>query len=317
MPKVSLTNEQAIKSACDMLSMLSNTPMSKASQHTVTKRLGLSPDHVQVILSKLEAINDENSDYCIVSISDESDGESLFVRNCGPINPLAPSADDARVLAEVLAERAEANEWKRHLEHMLSLSSGALDAPAREVEGFDPDYVKSTLMNAIDWGKRLRILYRSGKEEKATWRTVDAKEVHGSACDGTLYAWPRQDSHTDLPAEAPNVDGNEKSYRLNRIEKIEDTGESISPAVDGSAESHVKLAHIRAQDEHALNAMHLRRENLSIGNDGSVEADVHVYDDGRRLFSAILSSNGSVELLGPDIYQEGMAAFVHKLLAGR
>ena len=162
------------------------------------------------------------------------------------------------------------------------------------------------ITEAIDYGIRCRISYRSHDDPAAAARTVDPIRIEGTGQHAYLIAW--------------DVDKDDmRRYRLDRIVDVVHTAESVEPRDDGgltledSIRAHGDVATLRARDAAdlllpgwaGLFDLHERG--------GAVEASLSFTSE-RWLFDQLLASSPRVELIGPSEAKRAFAAYAEALL---
>ena len=166
-----------------------------------------------------------------------------------------------------------------------------------------------TLAESVDVGIRCRIRYRSNRENRATWRTVDPHRLFES--DDALYlsAW--------------DVDKDEQRlYRLDRLSDCVPTEDSVARhcyderTLNEAFMDDGTLVRVRFASREAFAAADWQGVLAVSGKRrGPVTVDV-ACTNLPWIFEQILASDGAIALIGPDDMLDKYTAYARSLLDG-
>jgi len=257
------------------------------------RKFGISSSQFERVFELLQSIADERTGARIAIVRDE-DRVSLM-GNAGAIEPVRLTAPEALALNQALERCNLDNRVRERIAAALApitheatgkrlLSGDALFG------GFYP-----AVAEAIAYGVRLRMKYRAASEDAPCERIIDPGYIEVAGDAAYLVAWNV-------------VKGGQRSYRLDRIDSVELTEDSVidHPFVRLSAaeslQKHGNTAKMRWSTQEAFDASTwagIDRDSAKRNDDGTVEANVS-YTSTPWLFYQVLAAGGELIIEAPD-----------------
>lgn len=242
-------------------------------------------------------------------IAEDARGISL-VGDAATLRPLRLTLEEGAVLSHVLrTARLDALTRGRIERALFPLDDGerTLDAGLAGTGGVSDIYL--ALKDAIRFGKRCAVRYRSAADESARERTIDPWKIETSGDVSYLIAW-------DVARDA------QRRYRLDRFECVGDTGQSadrhpwdgrdLAESIKGAGNTaELGFPSERAARETGWSGL----GSIEPLPDGTVAAQVS-YTSEPWLFDQVLAGMGEIRLLGPEDLLPRFEAYARSLLIG-
>lgn len=284
------TSETIIESGIALLELLTAAPEHRVSLGEAMSTLHVSESELADIIDCISTLADSHTgSHAAISCKD---GAIFLEGNAAFVGAVRLDLGESTVLAHVLS-RLNIDEGVRNraADALLPLGHMQLeDSTLGSVAVYGLHY--QPLHEALSDGVRCRILYRSARQETATWRTVDPLDISYEAGNAHLVAW-------DVDQDGQRI------YRLDRIAEVQMTDDSVDPhpfSREGASRSVAKSgvsALVIASPDMAVDqlpwAANAERHALP---DGSTGLRVPVVSE-PWLFDLILSSDGKLALSEP------------------
>lgn len=310
MPRSSKEREDLLDRAISLMALLGNAPAGRIAITRAAELLGCSEDDAVAAAEEISAFgNRATGARAAVSV------EGAYLRYRG-VDEMIPQVRLTLPQSLALLSALEATSGPSCTESLTQSLAGILSPgedrteigdQVRDAAPWSPHL--PTLAEAVDVGIRCRIHYRSNRENRATWRTVDPHRLFES--DNALYlsAW--------------DVDKDEQRlYRLDRLSDCILTEDSVArhrydertlneAFMDDGTLSRVRFASrdaFAAADWQGILAVSGKRR-------GPVTVDV-ACTNLPWLFDQVLASDGAIELMGPRDVLDQYAAYARSLLDG-
>lgn len=293
-----------IEAGINLLELLTNAPNHRVSRAQAAAALNLTAEQLADVVDCVSTLSDSHSG-AHAAIACE-DGEIALEGNAGLVGTIRLDLGESTVLSHVLGRLNISDDVRERAADAL-LPLGRLqpeDSTLGSLPVFGRHY--QPLHEAISDGVRCRILYRSAREDAASWRTIDPVRISTEADSAHLIAW-------DIDRDA------QRMYRLDRIAKVEltdDSAEAHDIREEAASESVAKngavATVILATDfVPAQLAWTQGLERIPL-DDGRVELRVPVASE-TWLFDRILSSGGAAVLASPADMKERLLAYARSL----
>ena len=284
MPRKKLGAEQKVARAIDLMELLAAARDGSMALEDLQRALNVERDEVEELVALVSTLADREAGtraICYV------DGDRAYLAGeAGRILPLRLTAAEGAVLDhEIDALDIQTAARERIRSSLLSTTlgfGGRVESTAAAGAFWQP------LHEAIEDGVRTRILYRSLDADTAHWRTVDPLSIDMRGDRTYLLAWD-------------TVDDRAKRYRLDKIEDLELTGESVERHARRAQTLGDSLA--AAGDTARLHmptdtAVHLTWAGITdIDTDGDMATVTVSYASERWLLSQILSFGGKARIV--------------------
>lgn len=299
-------NDDRIEAAIDLLAALTARGENPLSRGDAMALLDLDGSELDDAIALIGTLADRWTGARAV-IAEDDRGISL-VGDAATLRPLRLTLEEGAVLSHVLrAARLDASTRERIERALLPLDDGDPALDDGLAGGGSVSDVYLALKDAIRFGKRCSVRYRSASDESARERTIDPWRMETIGDVSYLVAW-------DVARDA------QRRYRLDRFERVVDTGRStarhpwderdLAESIKGAGD----VATLRFPSERAA-----RETGWSgLGSieplpDGAVAAQVS-YTSEPWLFDQVLAGMGEIRLLGPKTLLPRFEAYARSLL---
>ena len=210
MPKRKLGAEQKVTLAIDLMELLAASGDGSLALDDLERELKVGTSELEELVDLVSTLADRETGTRAVCYIE--DGRARLVGEAGRILPLRLTAAEGAVLdheLDMLDIEPAARERIRS-----SLLSGTIGYEGRVGGSAAVGAFWQPLHEAIEDGARIRILYRSLDDERSRWRIVDPLSIDTRGDRTYLHAWDIEEDHP-------------KRYRLDKIENVEVTDESV------------------------------------------------------------------------------------------
>lgn len=302
-----MARDSGARKGMDLLELLSNSPTCELDVETVSTSLGCSRNELSMLVDTLSGISDSVTG-ARIAIALEGDKVRLL-GDAGALKPIRLTNEEAVSLACVLNAmdvhpdvRARAERALLPLGMSLADTSGLDDATE-----YGDSYPQ--LAEAIRYGIRCEMLYRSSGDERPTWRLIDPISLETVAGRAYLTAWDIKNA-------------GQRRYRLDRVDEIRFTDDSVEhhpwrcESIERSLRLHGKTARLAFPNERyarQLGWAGLGRVSPIPGTAGRVQADVR-YTSETWLLDHVLGGGGDIVILAPADLRARLIAYARGLL---
>lgn len=302
--KPSLTGEQLVSCGIRLLEALTAAPDQTLAITDAAHILGISEAEVPLVVQALGALADRTSG--ARAVLQLQDGAVHLQGDAALISPLRLTFEESMVLAHVLdvldIDAATRERVRRAVMPADDRApADAIAEPARYGAWF------TQLSEAIEDGVRCRLSYRSLHDERPTERLVDPIALQDEYGETYLVAW-------DVAKNA------ERRYRLDRIDGLSFTDDSVEPHAATCASTAESLAATGAVARLQVPDMDYARrlDWAGIGGiaeraDGAVQLDVR-YSSEAWLSDQVLSAGGEMQIVAPADLRERLVTYGTALL---
>lgn len=298
----SLTPASALNCCLELLVSLTAAPGGTIQAHPFMTDHHLDDEQLDAIIEMLQSIADDRTGARIAVSC--ANGRISLMGNAGELRPLRLRQPEALAL-DCALKRCHVNpNTQRRIEEALApalpvTNPQQLLAADDLFGGFFP-----TIAEAIASGVRLRMHYRANNEVTATERTIDPIHIEVAGQAAYLVAW-------NIEKDA------QRSYRLDRIARLEMTDESVVPheivrmTAAESLAAHGDIARLR------WSAMSLFERSTWAGIDrtqahhdsqGGVTAPVS-YTSQTWLFDQVIAGGGEIEIIEPHHLRSALVSY--------
>lgn len=301
-----LNHGELLRCSLQLLEDLTASPRHRIGVEDAAASLGISSEQVLRVVD------------CVGSLSNLAagtrsgvyveDGSVMLVGDASLLAPRRLDVNEALALACVLDTLSVPDDVRaRTMAALAPVEAGGADGLPFAEEGGYGDFLP-LLVDALDYGIRCRISYRSADDERASERTVDPMRIERAGGRVYLVGW-------DV-----DKDG-ERRYRLDRIVGLVRTDDSVQPHESIPLELDESLrAHGEAATVHADDAAELLRPGwagLTDLHEDEQGAEASVSFTSRRwLFDHILAESPSIRLTGPKRTRAELAEYARSLIIG-
>lgn len=300
MSRKRLNAEQKIARAIDLMELLGAEDDGSMPTGDLAAELAVGLDELEELVGLVSTLADREAGTRAVCYIE--DGRVHLAGEAGRIVPLRLSAAEGAVLDHEL-DALDIDEAARS-RIRASLLPTALGYGGRVGSTAAAGAFWQPLHEAVEDGVRTRFRYRSLDDERARWRTVDPLSIDTRGDRTYLLAW-------DLEG------GLAKRYRLDKIEAVELTGDSVEPhdiAAESLGDSLAAAGDIARLRAPADIAAHLGWAGITGVDSQGGEAIVTVaYTSERWLFSQVLSFGGKIRIVDDDRLSQRLVAWAQKL----
>lgn len=303
-PSDTLKQDELLRCSLRLLEDLTAAPGHRMTLDEAGAALGINPRQVSYVVD------------CVGSLSNLSTGtrSGVYIEHgdivlVGDASLLAPrrlDLNESLVLACVLDSLSVPEDVRARVQAALGpVDEIALDASPFAESGEHGDFLLP-ITEAIGYGIRCRISYRSQDDPVAVPRTVDPIRIERAGQHAYLIAW-------DIDKDGV------RRYRLDRIAEVVHTDDSVERhaeeglAVAESIRAHGSIATVRAQSAAELLLPGWAGLFDLHEVEGAVEASLSFTSD-RWLFDQLLAASPRIELVGPSETKRAFAAYARDLI---
>lgn len=303
-PSDTLKQDELLCCSLRLLEDLTAAPGHRMTLDEAGTALGINPRQVSYVID------------CVGSLSNLSTGtrSGVYIEHddivlVGDASLLAPrrlDLNESLALACVLDSLSVPEDVRARVQAALCpVDETALDASPFAESGEHGDFLLP-ITEAIGYGIRCRISYRSQDDPVAVPRTVDPIRIERTGQHAYLIAW-------DIDKDGM------RRYRLDRIAEVVHTDDSVEQhaeeglAVADSIRAHGSIATVRAESAAELLCPGWAGLFDLHEVEGAVEASLSFTSD-RWLFDQLLAASPRIELVGPPETKRALTAYARDLL---
>ena len=285
MPARKLTSEQRLSRAIDIMEALYAAGEEGMTRADICSRFDFTGAALDEIVDIVSTLADRESGARI--ICECHDDRIILTGDAGRVLPLRLSAAEGAVLnheLESMGIDSRAAERIRHalLPEELGYNQRVVDTVARGSHW-------QQLNCAIQDGVRCRITYRSMDDARPRERLIDPLRITTHGDQTYLMAW-------DVEVDE------QRSYRMDKIERLALTDDSVERHAPASASLHASLAQAKQGTKLLMPLDMAGRLDwagiISIDPTGTDMATVTVrYGSERWLFSQVIAAGGAIHIL--------------------
>lgn len=208
------STETRLSRALGLLSLLSGAGAAGVSRQEARASLGCDEPALDAAIEVVSLLMDRETGARAAVL--EEDGLLSLAGDAAELKPLRLTAEESAVLAHVLDAAGLDAGARERIERAVAVAAGARDGRELIADGAGLGPYFAPLSEAIRDGVRVRLTYRGHADAVARERTVDPGSLQ--VADGAAYllAW-------DVEARG------ERRYRLDRIEALAFTDDSVEP----------------------------------------------------------------------------------------
>lgn len=309
-------SKHLLKLSLKLLTLLSASLDKPVKLEQARKSLNCSEDELKNTIDLLLDLSDENSGSRLTLSMDDAETEITLAGGGGELPPVRLSTEEGVVLSYVLSISQIDTDTRQRIEKaLLPVGVASLDNAAAEAitEATPKSPYFQQLSDAIQIGARLKVSYRKDIDPQPRSRILDPLCLTSEGSTTYLIAW-------DVEKD------DQRRYRLDRIESVEDTGESADPHdwVEQTVGEGLRARGTRAtllwESEDALRCLDWAglgevTPHPTEDNPHAVEAEVS-YAGESWLFDQVLGSGGAGRILAPESLVDSFAAYARSLLIG-
>ena len=285
MPARKLTSEQRLSRAIDIMEALYAAGSAGLTKNEICSRFDISGTSLGEILDIVSTLANRESGARIIC---ERNGEHVSLTgDAGRVLPLRLSAAEGAVLNHELESlgiepRTAARIRRALLPEELGYNQRVVDTVVRGSHW-------QQLSSAIQDGVRCRITYRSMDDAQPRERLIDPLHITTNGDQTYLNAW-------DVEIDE------QRSYRMDKIEGLVLTDDSVVHHASNSASLHDSLAQAKQSTKLLMPLDMAERLDwagiISIDPTGADMATVTVcYGSERWLFSQVIAADGAIRIL--------------------
>ena len=285
MPARKLTSEQRLSRAIDVMEALYASGETGMTRDDICSRFDITGASLNEIINIVSTLADRESGARI--ICECHDDRIILTGDAGRVLPLRLSAAEGAVLnheLESLGIESQAAARIRHalLPEELGYNQRVVDTVVRGSHW-------QQLSSAIQDGVRCRITYRSMDDAQPRERLIDPLRITTNGDQTYLNAW-------DVEIDE------QRSYRMDKIEGLVLTDDSVVHHASNSASLHDSLAQAKQSAKLLMPLDMAERLDwagiMSIEPNGAGAATVIVrYSSERWLFSQVIAAGGAIRIL--------------------
>ena len=285
MPARKLTSEQRLSRAIDVMEALYASGETGMTRDDICSRFDITGASLNEIINIVSTLADRESGARI--ICECHDDRIILTGDAGRVLPLRLSAAEGAVLnheLESLGIESQAAARIRHalLPEELGYNQRVVDTVVRGSHW-------QQLSSAIQDGVRCRITYRSMDDAQPRERLIDPLRITTNGDQTYLNAW-------DVEIDE------QRSYRMDKIEGLVLTDDSVVHHASNSASLHDSLAQAKQSTKLLMPLDMAERLDwagiMSIEPNGAGAATVIVrYSSERWLFSQVIAAGGAIRIL--------------------
>lgn len=285
MPARKLTSEQRLSRAIDVMEALYASGETGMTRDDICSRFDITGASLNEIINIVSTLADRESGARI--ICECHDDRIILTGDAGRVLPLRLSAAEGAVLnheLESLGIESQAAARIRHalLPEELGYNQRVVDTVVRGSHW-------QQLSSAIQDGVRCRITYRSMDDAQPRERLIDPLRITTNGDQTYLNAW-------DVEIDE------QRSYRMDKIEGLVLTDDSVVHHASNSASLHDSLAQAKQSAKLLMPLDMAERLDwagiMSIEPNGAGAATVIVrYSSERWLLSQVIAAGGAIRIL--------------------
>ena len=285
MPARKLTSEQRLSRAIDVMEALYASGETGMTRDDICSRFDITGASLNEIINIVSTLADRESGARI--ICECHDDRIILTGDAGRVLPLRLSAAEGAVLnheLESLGIESQAAARIRHalLPEELGYNQRVVDTVVRGSHW-------QQLSSAIQDGVRCRITYRSMDDQLPRERLIDPLRITTNGDQTYLNAW-------DVEIDE------QRSYRMDKIEGLVLTDDSVVHHASNSASLHDSLAQAKQSTKLLMPLDMAERLDwagiMSIEPNGAGAATVIVrYSSERWLLSQVIAAGGAIRIL--------------------
>ena len=208
------STEARLSLALGLLSQLSGAGATGISRQEVQSALGCDEPALDAAIEVVSLLMDRESGARAAVL--EEGGRLSLAGDAAELKPLRLTAEESAVLAHVLDAAGVAPDARERIERAVAVAAGARDGRELIADGAGLGPYFAPLSEAIRDGVRVHLAYRGHADTAARERTVDPGRLQVEDGSAYLLAW-------DVKARG------ERRYRLDRIEGLDFTDDSVEP----------------------------------------------------------------------------------------
>ena len=304
----SFTSDDRFEAAMSLLAALTSSPTGTVDAAAFAQDYALTIEQVDAVVGGLQLLADDFSG--ARAIVYRAGNDIVLEGSAGRLDPLRLTPDAAEALTSVI-ERFQLDESvKQHV--LQALAPSTSDPAPQKSRALASDALFGrffqAITEAISYGMRLKIAYRSGEEAAARIRLVDPGSIEVAGDAAYLIAW-------DVEKDA------QRRYRLDRIVNVEVTDDSVErhafrrQTTAESLQATGKTAYVRFASRSLFDQCSwagLNRAEARECADGAVVAPVS-YVSEPWLFDQIIAEAGDIIIEGPSDLREKLLGYARWL----
>lgn len=285
MPARKLTSEQRLSRAIDVMEALYASGETGMTRDDICSRFDITGASLNEIINIVSTLADRESGARI--ICECHDDRIILTGDAGRVLPLRLSAAEGAVLNHELESlgiepRTAARIRRALLPEELGYNQRVVDTVVRGSHW-------QQLSSAIQDGVRCRITYRSMDDAQPRERLIDPLRITTNGDQTYLNAW-------DVEIDE------QRSYRMDKIEGLVLTDDSVVHHASNSASLHDSLAQAKQSTKLLMPLDMAERLDwagiMSIESNGAGAATVIVrYSSERWLLSQVIAAGGAIRIL--------------------